>query len=44
MQSVQSAVSALPTDLAGLPRRLADTQAQGLERCLASFWCKRPSG
>ena len=34
MQSVRSAAAALPTDLAGLPRLLAYTQALGLERCL----------
>jgi Transposase DDE domain len=34
MQSVRSAASALPTDLAGLPRLLAYTQALGLERFL----------
>ncbi len=34
MQSGRSARPALPTDLAGLPRLLAYTQALGLERCL----------
>src|ERR671936_1727381 len=34
MQSVRSAAPALPTDLAGLPRLLAYTQAVGLEHCL----------
>src|SRR5919204_6781604 len=34
MQSVRSAGPALPTDLAGLPRLLAYTQALGLERFL----------
>jgi hypothetical protein len=34
MQSVRSATVALPTDLAGLPRLLAYTQAVGLEGCL----------
>jgi hypothetical protein len=34
MQSVRSAAVALPTDLAGLPRLLAYTQAVGLEQFL----------